>query len=370
MNLINRGSEVKRPTFRGIQALRGFAACMVVIHHATQQWSLYAVGGGLSLFWANGAAGVDIFFVISGFVMAVSTIGREHKTHPALNFLGRRLIRLVPLYWVVTFIFLFKLELLRRFPGFQNGPRLVEAPFGYILSSLFFIPYRNSLDTIAPLVVAGWTLSYEMFFYLLFAGALALRVGVARTLTPVMITLAAVGLFYKESWPTLTVLASPLLMEFLAGLLLGHVVIKGYRLNATSSLVLGILALPALLFVSPWDTANMRFLERGIPAFLLVLATAMTEDQVGRFWPRWVLLIGDASYSLYLSHLLVIAFLIKIFIRSHIWSVGVVRRQDEILTALVCLFVSTLVAIPLYLLIEKRITQILRRNLMGKDEPA
>jgi exopolysaccharide production protein ExoZ len=369
MNL-NRGNEVKRPTFRGIQALRGFAACMVVIHHATQQWSLYVVGGGPSLFWANGAAGVDIFFVISGFVMSMSTIGREHKTHPALNFLGRRLIRLVPLYWVITFIFLFKLELLRRFPGFQNGPRLVEAPFGYILSSLFFIPYRNSLDTIAPLVVPGWTLSYEMFFYLLFAGALALRVGVARALTPVMITLAAVGLFYKDSWPTLSVLASPLLIEFLAGLLLGHVMIKGYRLNATVSLVLGILALPVLLFVSPWDMANMRCLEWGIPAFLLVLATAMTEDRLGRFWPRWVLLIGDASYSLYLSHLLVIAFLIKIFIRSHLWSVGIVRRQDEILTALVSLIVSTLVAIPLYLLIEKRITKILRRKLMGEHEPA
>ena len=370
MNL-NRSSEVKRPTFRGIQALRGFAASIVVIHHATQQWSLYTVGKGLSLFWANGAAGVDIFFVISGFVMAMSTIGREHKTHPALNFLGRRLIRVVPLYWVITFIFLFKLELLRRFPGFQNGPRLVEAPFGYILSSLLFIPYRNSLDTIAPLVVTGWTLTYEMFFYLLFAGALALRVGVARALTPVLITLAAVGLFYKESWPTLTVLASPLLMEFLAGLLLGHVMIKGYRLNATASLVLGILALPALLlFVSPWDMANIRFLEWGIPAFLLVLAAAMTEERLGRFWPRWVLLLGDASYSLYLSHLLVMALLIKIFIRSHIWSVGVVRRQDEILTALACLIVSTLVAIPLYLLIEKRITKILRHKLMGEDEPA
>jgi peptidoglycan/LPS O-acetylase OafA/YrhL len=343
---------------------------MVVIHHATQQWSLYVVGGGLSLFWANGAAGVDIFFVISGFVMAVSTIGREHKTHPALNFLGRRLIRLVPLYWLITFIFLFKLELLRRFPGFANGPRLVEAPLGYILSSLFFIPYRNSLDAVAPLVVAGWTLSFEMFFYLLFAGALALRIGVARTLTPVMITLAAIGLFYKESWPTLTVLASPLLLEFLAGLLLGQVMIKGYRLNTTASLVIGILALPAFLFVSPWGSPSMRVLEWGLPAFLLVLATAMPEERIGGFWPRWVLLIGDASYSLYLSHLLVIAFLVKIFIRSHIWTVGVVRRQDEILTTLVCLIVSILVAIPLYLFIEKRITKMLRRKLMGEGEPA
>jgi hypothetical protein len=116
--------KAKRPTFRGIQALRGFAACMVVVHHATQQWSLYTVGDGAQLFWANGAAGVDIFFVISGFVMAVSTIGREHKTHPARSFLERRLIRLVPLYWIVTFIVLFKLEMLRKFPGYANGPRL------------------------------------------------------------------------------------------------------------------------------------------------------------------------------------------------------------------------------------------------------
>jgi exopolysaccharide production protein ExoZ len=342
---------------------------MVVVHHSTQQWSLYTVSDGAQLFWPNGAAGVDIFFVISGFVMAVSTIGREHKTHPARSFLERRLIRLVPLYWIVTFIVFFKLEVLHRFPGYANGPRLVEAPLGYILSSLFFIPYRNSLDTIAPLVVPGWTLSFEMFFYLLFAGALALRIGVARALTPVMITLAVVGLFYKESWPTITVLASPLLLEFLAGSLLGQAMIKGIRFNKIGLLIVGILAVPVLLFAPTTGVTGTRILEWGLPAYLVVQGAVVVEDRFGGIWPRWILLIGDASYSLYLSHLLVIGFLVKIFARSHIWTVGVVRRQDEIVTALVFLIVSVLVAIPLYRFIEKPITNMLRRRFLGEGEP-
>jgi peptidoglycan/LPS O-acetylase OafA/YrhL len=231
----------------------------------------------------------------------------------------------------------------------------VDAPLGYILSSLFFIPYRNSLDTIAPLVVPGWTLSFEMFFYLLFAGALALRIGVARALTPVMILLAVIGLFYKENWPTISVLASPLLLEFLAGLLLGQAMIKGIRSNTIALSIVGILAVPFLLSGPTTGASGMRILEWGLPAYLVVQAAAMVEDRFGGIWPRWILLIGDASYSLYLSHLLVIGFLVKIFIRSHIWTMGVVRRQDEIVTALFCLIVSVLVSIPLYSSLRSRL---------------
>ncbi len=74
--------DTSLPTFGGIQALRGLAACMVVVHHGTQIWSQsHVFHGGVPPFWANGASGVDIFFVISGLVMVLSTVGKERETH-------------------------------------------------------------------------------------------------------------------------------------------------------------------------------------------------------------------------------------------------------------------------------------------------
>lgn len=355
-------------TFLGVQALRGFAACVVVVHHATLLWAQRVIGADSNAYWPNGAAGVDIFFVISGFVMAVSTIGREHKTHPAGNFMMRRIIRVVPIYWMLTSIFLLKLEVLRRHPEFANGPQLVQAPLGYILSSFFFIPYRNSYGHIQPLLIVGWTLSYEMFFYVLFAIALALRFGVVRVLTPVLVLLAIAGMFRGANWPAITVLADPLLLEFLAGLLLGHFVVKGFRSSNALFPAMALVALPVLLFV-PLANPSLRILEWGLPAYLIVQAVVLLEDRIGSLWPRWTLLIGNASYSLYLSHLLVFAVLIKILTAIHLLSRSAVRVQDEAATVLICLVVSVAVSIPLYLFVEKPITNVLRRRILREGPP-
>lgn len=95
----------EKHTIRGIQVLRGLAACMVVIHHSTQRFA-NLVAGSSTPFWENGASGVDLFFIISGLVMAISTLGREDKRHPAAVFLKRRFIRLVPMYWAITLLFI------------------------------------------------------------------------------------------------------------------------------------------------------------------------------------------------------------------------------------------------------------------------
>src|ERR1700677_21742 len=160
----NEDQDGRSVQFRGIQILRGLAACMVVVHHATQMWSQSVTRiTGLPVWW-TGAAGVDIFFVISGFVMAVSTIGREHKTHPARSFLERRIIRIFPLYWIVSAVLLLKVAALEWHPQLAGSSPHVHVTFGYLLASFLLIPYRDSLGNILPLLIAGWTLSYEMFF--------------------------------------------------------------------------------------------------------------------------------------------------------------------------------------------------------------
>ncbi|WP_433969684.1 acyltransferase family protein [Tunturiibacter gelidiferens] len=229
--------------------LRGLAASMVVIHHSTQSWSQNLGKGVSAPTWEGGAAGVDIFFVISGFVMAISTIGREHKDHPALSFLERRLIRIFPLYWLVSLVYLLKVTIVRWYPRFAGSGQHVQTPLGYILSSFLLIPYRDSIGNIQPLLNVGWTLSFEMFFYFLFASALAFRIRVAYFLTPIMSILVVAGTLRGAHWPAILVLTDPILLEFLAGLLLGQLVIQGIRLNAASSALLLSLA-PMLFFLS------------------------------------------------------------------------------------------------------------------------
>jgi peptidoglycan/LPS O-acetylase OafA/YrhL len=103
------------------------------------------------------------------------------------------------------------------------------------------------MGLIAPILMVGWTLSYEMFFYLLFAIALSLKIRPIRFLIPCMIALSCVGVFYRESWPTLMVLLKPISLEFLGGVLLAHVVTRRIRWNPILVSVIGLLGLMVTL---------------------------------------------------------------------------------------------------------------------------
>ena len=348
----------------GVQALRGLAACMVVAFHATQVWSQHVGDGVVPTVWANGAGGVDLFFVISGFVMTVSTVGREHRLHPAWDFLKRRLVRIVPLYWIMTLMVLAKLAFINRHPQFENSAEHLKTPLSFILASLTFVPYRTSMGDLHPLVGQGWTLSFEMLFYLIFAMALALRVRILNLLTPVMIFLAAIGIFYKDSWPPIMSLTDPILLEFLAGVGLGYMVLGGRKLHWRWCVGLLTAGLLALLAYPPLKEPKMRVVMWGIPAYLIVQSAVMLEGRFKRAWPKWILLLGDASYSLYLTHLLMFAFIVKVLVRGHVLTAGVVRRQDELVSIVVSLTVCVLVGVGVYLCVERPINNGLRRALL------
>lgn len=364
------GRDVSRSapsSFLGIQALRGIAALMVVAFHATQTWSQH-VSGGTSP-WMQGELGVDIFFVISGLVMAVSTIGREHKSHPAASFIKRRLIRLVPLYWIVTLLVLAKLTFVRGHQQFANSQQLVDTPWQYILASLTFFPYRNSLGFVQPILSVGWTLSFEMFFYLLFALALALRVRVASMLAPIMILLAVAGHWRTADWPAFTMLASPSLLEFLAGLLLGQAILSGVRIPRVAAALLCGTGILLLLWFPTLSHFMPEFTARAIPAALLVSGVTWIEPWTGASIPRWSLLIGDSSYSIYLVHLVVFSFLVKLFTKMHLLIAGLVRWRDEALVVAMCLCFAIIIGGLLYSLVERPLTRFLRKRVAREPRP-
>ena len=142
--------------FDGIQALRFIAAIMVVCTHSF----LYAserLGQG-SFSWAVGAKGVDIFFVIIGFVMVISSRYLVSVDDGWKEFFKKRLIRVAPLYWAATS---FKLIVLLLAANFVLHAKL---DWWMILKSYFFIPSHNIDGEIKPFLGVGWTLVFEMFF--------------------------------------------------------------------------------------------------------------------------------------------------------------------------------------------------------------
>jgi len=272
-----------RRNIASIQVLRGLAALLVVGFHLTPRFAV-------------GSAGVDIFFVISGFIM-----GMVGKNERPTQFLIKRLSRIAPLYWLVTATMCLG-AMMGLFRGFTFNSRTI------LLSSLF-IPYFNPQGKIWPLLVPGWTLNYEMFFYAVFALGLLLRRPVATVLVILILatTCGAFGDYHNAIWLTWT---SPLLLEFLAGLLLSQV--DGRFLSVRIGIALLALGIAGFALAGPVRQmlgGDFRVMTWGIPALLLV-SGAIAIEYAG-YWPQklgWpVQKVGDCSYSLYLVHGLVIA---------------------------------------------------------------
>ncbi len=265
---------------RSIQVFRAVAATMVVLFHASN--GAFAVG----------AAGVDVFFVISGFIMGSIGI---HET--ARSFALRRLVRIVPLYWTVTLSICLASLLPDMFSSFSfDAVRL--------LKSLFFIPYFNEHHQPWPLLVAGWTLNDEMIFYVVFA--LGLAAGHPVVLTASVLTLAwLAGLVVPHRSAILGAWTDQIVLEFAFGLLLSRAKWPSTVLLGPALLIAGIAGLS--FSTSATNIPDARLLTWGVPALLLVAGGVVMERH--GHWPRMRALerIGDASYSIYLLHGIVIA---------------------------------------------------------------
>ena len=275
-----------RAEIRMVQALRAVACLLVVTYHVR-----LAAGGAASIrAWPNGAAGVDLFFVISGYVMVASTRGPVARAYAWRVFLARRVRRIVPLYWLLTAA---KFGVAVAAPGLtpHTLPTLWNA-----CASLLFIPARDAAGAIRPVLPVGWSLNFEFFFYALFTSALALRLS-PLWLTPVLGAVAVAGFFYSPVWPAPLFLANGMVLEFAAGMVLA---VMAFRPGGRASVVLLGVAMSLLLILpqaGPW-----RFLVWGLPAAAVLSAALSLEPTMGARIPAWVLAVGDASYAVYLVH--------------------------------------------------------------------
>ncbi|WP_449432191.1 acyltransferase family protein [Pseudomonas putida] len=275
-----------------LQALRAFAAWVVVCHHFMQIFfDFHATGPIGQLLTDRGAVGVDIFFVISGLVIYLST--RDKAIEPR-QFLLNRVLRIVPAYWFYTVLMALLLLAASSWMPHQ------VFDWEHLLLSMAFIPAENPGGFgLYPTLNVGWTLNFEMFFYLLFGLAFLVRQRHQLLLVSVALLVAS------EVLGRLGVLShfynNDIIYEFLLGIGLGVLYRRGL---IRQMLWLPLAMLAAAGYAIYHLDASVRLLHWGIPSALVVLACISLEPYFQG--NRMLKTLGDCSYSVYLIHVLVL----------------------------------------------------------------
>jgi exopolysaccharide production protein ExoZ len=288
------------PTVFNIQALRGIAALLVVYFHL--QPVVHDAYGEREI-WNFGVAGVDIFFVISGFVMFYAN--RAQPTSIKM-FLTARVLRIMPLYWFATLLIVGLFAIGLR----PNGVHYLDAEI--VAKSLFLIKSTFPDGRYDLVLNLGWTLIFEMFFYVVFAGLLIIESDKAALglMAGLFLLTSSLGLVFRGLPWFDSFVFSTLPIEFLYGAFLGFAYrTYGEKWPCTAiGLALALTAIAALIAIElggvPGDVlySRWRFLLLGVPSLMIVASALIFETAgVACRW-RLPLLIGAASYALYLFH--------------------------------------------------------------------
>jgi exopolysaccharide production protein ExoZ len=351
------GMERRDATIFNIQALRAFAALSVAYWHLSGTTVL-------RLPFARGSFGVDIFFVISGYI--ISYISARDPS----RFMLKRLIRIVPAYWAAS---LFIFALVCAVPGLFHT---AKPDLGLLATSLAFLPHNSGAN---PILAVGWTLNYEMYFYALFALSLALSRRYASVICAslVLLVMVAIDLAAPRA-PSLRFYGDSVVLEFIFGIVLFQAtqrlpwVFGPAKRRADAALIVPALLIPAALalLLFPREVAFMgtwRAVSGGIPAALLVGSALLLELRYGIATANPViLLLGEASYVLYLIHDFVIySFTRLIFHGAAHWPVA-----EKWLLAFPVLAITAAIAVGLHIWLERPAMAALRRRLVGTPSVA
>jgi exopolysaccharide production protein ExoZ len=355
---------VERGKLFHLQALRGLAASLVVLSHgadALAQRGLISreVGDRLGI---SGYFGVATFFIISGFIIHRSSAGAFGDLRRTADFVAKRLIRIVPVYWIATALFV------------VLSPHRAGYTWRDVVCSLLFVPHElGSAPDLHPLVGQGWTLQYEMQFYLIFTVGLLL----GRRAGTWLIVAALAGLVVAGGWlmplsamedpmTLATFWTRPILLLFVAGIGIAALAERSPRwvtIPCPFALTLFVLA---LWFVYSLDFPASPGALLQFPAVIVVWALGAAGVFVSIFgrsnegWSeRLAERFGDASYSVYLFHTFILSALLRLKVPEH----------SPVLFVLAALVGSNVFGYAVYCVVERPILRTLRGRLRFTSRP-
>ena len=355
------------PTIRqidGLQVLRAIAVILVVWCHAGQ---LLGDTGTPSLPALN-VFGIDIFFVISGFILSLVVLRERRRPGlaPTADFMKRRLIRIYPIYWFVALLMLARLALSNNL--FQSN----YLPAFLLMPSLHYPGDRLIMGY-------SWTMMFEMFFYLLLGLLLLKTVKWAVPSLIALLTLSVtIGAFVSILHPIWIVAGNPILLEFVFGALLSLLYASiGQRRTAGIALTcIGVVASILLQMLNPPAIASgfqmiwvdqgvfLRVATWGVLALVIVAGVVFWSPSMKSTLGKWAVLLGNASYSTYLVSALGLEFSARLFVKlSHPAVRSLANRiafETFMLTAVMALgFVC-------YILVEKPLLRALQNKFLRK----
>jgi peptidoglycan/LPS O-acetylase OafA/YrhL len=355
-----------------IQGLRAIAALLVVITHSILnliQRANYDPDTA-HLVYGLGELGVKMFFVISGFIMATTMYDSFARPGAPTTFMLKRIMRIVPIYWLATLIYAAKLSLTGDVPRWDE-----------LLLSLFFIPYDHGQLMREPLYGLGWTLNYEMFFYCLFSLSLFLPrrsgFGLLLSLLAALAAIGAIGMLAGCSGP-LCVIADyftrPIILFFAAGILLAlarrwlearqKVPEISTRTAIATSLVVAFLygaaVISGLVQENTASSALVQALACGIAT--TVCGLEVYSGGPNGFYRSLLLALGNASYSIYLTHSFIMGS------AGRIWALisnGYVSTMSAVIFVMLMILGASILGILSYRYVERPLLDLLRSRVTG-----
>ena len=349
MNIQKTSSKID-----SLQAIRAFAAISVMLFHGTQILDERLGYQFLSNIFMAGFSGVDVFFVLSGFIILYTS---KPGTNNIAKFLKARFIRIYPIYWVVTIL------LIIAFFIAPTAEQAYKGNLNVILGSFTLFPQKTYVIGVA------WTLTYEMIFYLVFAATYFKNPRFLFYTFVAWITVILIFFFanIKTDSLLIAILLNPIILNFAFGCLVAYFYKRNINLNYSGWFFWGGLILFTLMWsmfyqlrLSDPDvfTGDMdRIMLFGIPSAFLIFGALFLPFAV----PRLLVYLGDASYSLYLVHGTVLSLLIKI-----VTKFNQVELFGTFFGAIVLFIATLIISCCFYTLVEKNLLTFLKKMFVSR----
>lgn len=356
-----------------IQFLRAVAALLVVYEHSMDVTNRYGASWQQKFYYLDnfGCIGVDLFFVISGFIITY-VANKYIGATQGLQFLAKRFVRINPVYYIATLFFLgaYLLQL-------QANKIPLASSFNQTMSSLMdtilIVPTADKLSSFSPLLSVGWTLSFEWLFYILFFLLILCNIKRKTLFLPgLILSLIVVGQLLKPKDLRIQFITNPIMLEFILGVIICQLHFQVKKIPVwigTILLSLGVISYLLLIrlgYGNVWyyldaisgNSSINKFMLWGIPSGCIVAGCVFLErnGKLNKLWNnKWALLGGDASYSIYLIHYTILNLLTLLYMKT-----GFFLPADAMIW--LQLIVAVLISIWFYKLVEKPLLIYMHRS--------